>query len=78
MRVIVVPVVIGALGTIPKCLVRRLEEVKIGERVENIQTEAFLGRPEYYEETWRLEETCCRLDPWERPSLTLVWKACKE
>ena len=38
MEVTVVPVVIGALGTIPKGLVRRLEELEIGERADTIQT----------------------------------------
>ena len=28
----------------------------------------FLGRPEYWEESWRLAETCCHSDSSERPS----------
>ena len=27
-----------------------------------------LNRPEYREESWRLEETCCQSNPSERPS----------
>ena len=38
MKVTVVPIVIGALGTICKGLLRRLEDLKIEGRVETIQT----------------------------------------
>ena len=38
----VIPVVIHALGTISKGLVRVLEELEIGGRVETIQTTALL------------------------------------
>ena len=38
----VIPIVIGALGTIPKGLLRRLEELEIGGQVEIIQTTALL------------------------------------
>ena len=40
MRMTVIPIVVGMLGTVPKNLVRRLKELKIGERIENIQTTA--------------------------------------
>ena len=36
MKVMVIPIVIGALGTIPKSLLRRLEELKIGRQAETI------------------------------------------
>ena len=39
--VTVIPIVISALGTIPKGLVRELEELEIGGRAETIQTTAF-------------------------------------
>ena len=39
MRIMVISVVIAALGTFPKGLLRRLEEL---ERTENIQTTEFL------------------------------------
>ena len=41
MKVIVIPVVIGALGTIPQGLVKEIEELKIG-RAETIQTTTLL------------------------------------
>ena len=42
MKVTVIPIVIGALGTIPKGLVKGLEDIEIKEQVEPIQTTAFL------------------------------------
>ena len=50
MKVIVIPVVIDALGTVTKGLVQRLEDLEIRGRMETIQTTA------YWEESWRLEE----------------------
>ena len=47
MTVMVVPIVIGALGTAPKGLVRGLEELEIGGRAETIQTIAFSRLTEY-------------------------------
>ena len=41
-NVMVVPIVMWALGTIPKGLVRRLEELEIGGRAKTIQTTALL------------------------------------
>ena len=38
----VIPIVIGALETTPKGLVRRLEELKIGGRAETIETTVLL------------------------------------
>ena len=42
MKVRVIPVVIGAIGTIPKGLVRGLEELEIGGQAETIQTTVLL------------------------------------
>ena len=42
MKVTVIPVIIGALGTIPKDLVRGMEELEIRGRTETFQTAAFL------------------------------------
>ena len=41
-RVTVIPIIIGELGTVPNCMERRLEEWEIGGRIESIQTIAFL------------------------------------
>ena len=42
MKVTVIPVIIGALGTIPKCLVKGQEDVKIRRQEETTQTTALL------------------------------------
>ncbi len=42
MKVMIVPVVIGALGTITEGLLKGLEDFEIGGRVETIQTTALL------------------------------------
>ena len=63
----VLPIVIGALGTVTKGLAQGLEDLEIIGRVETIQTTAFLDRPEN-KETRRLEETCCHSNSSERPS----------
>ena len=42
MRVKVVPIIIGALGTVPKGLEKSLSELEIKGRIETIQTTALL------------------------------------
>ena len=42
MKVTIVPIVIGALGTITKGLLKGQEDLEIGGRVETIQTTALL------------------------------------
>ena len=42
MKVMIVPIVIGALGTITKGLLKGLEDLEVGRRVETIQTTALL------------------------------------
>ena len=42
MKLRIVPIVIGALGTITKGLLKGLEDLEVGRRVETIQTTALL------------------------------------
>ena len=42
MKVTIVPIVIGALGTVTKELLKGQEDLKVGERVKIIQTTAWL------------------------------------
>ena len=42
MKVTIIPIVIGALGTVTEGLVQRLEDLEIKGRVETIQTTAIL------------------------------------
>ena len=41
-QVIIIPIVIGAFGTVTKGLLKELEDLEVGERVETIQTTALL------------------------------------
>ena len=43
MKVTIVPIVIGALGIITKGLLKSLEDLEVGGRLETIQMTALLG-----------------------------------
>ena len=64
----VIPMVVGALGTIPKGLVKQLEDFKRGRRVETILTTASLGLARILRRSLRLEETCFSSNLSEQPS----------
>ena len=69
MKVTVMPILIGTLGTMPKCLVKGLEGLKIRGQVETTQTTALLRLARILRSHLRwLEETCCHWDSSERPS----------
>ena len=42
MKVTIIPIVIGAFGTVTKELLKGLEDLEVGGRVETIQTTALL------------------------------------
>ena len=42
MKVIIIPIVIGAFGTVTKGLLKGLGDLEVGGRVETIQTTALL------------------------------------
>ena len=42
MKVTIIPIVIGTFGTVTKGLLKGLEELEVGGRVETIQTTALL------------------------------------
>ena len=42
MQVTIIPIVIGAFGTVTKWLLKRLEDLEVGGRMETIQTTALL------------------------------------
>ena len=65
MKVTVKPIVISALGTVTKGLVKGLEEFDIRGRVDTIQTTALLRSARILR---RVRETCCHSDTSERPS----------
>ena len=47
MQVTIIPIVICTFGTVTKGLLKGLEDLQVGRRVETIQTRALLRRPEY-------------------------------
>ena len=63
MKETVIPVVVGALGTVPKDLERELKVVEIRGWIETIQT---TDQPEYWAESWGPEETFYLLDSRKR------------
>ena len=56
---IIIPIIIGAFGTVTKGLLKGLEDLEVGRQMETLQTITLLRTTEYSEESWRLEETCC-------------------
>ena len=69
MKVIMVLIIISALGTVTKRWIKGLEDLKIKGRVETIQTTALLrsAKIEYWEESYRFNETCSHTDSSEKP-----------
>ena len=65
MKVTIVPIVIGALGTITKGLLKGLGDLEVGGQVETIQTTALLRTARILR---RVLETCCHSDSSEKPS----------
>ena len=63
MKVAVIPIVIGALGTIPRGLVKGLGDSEIRGQEETIQITVLLKN-----EFWRLEEACCHSNSSGKPS----------
>ena len=47
MKITIVPNVIGVFGTVTKGLLKGMEDLEVGGRVETIQTTALLKGPEY-------------------------------
>ena len=65
MKVIIIPIVVGAFGTVIKGLLKGLEDLEVGGRVETIQTTALLKTARILK---RVLETCCRSISSERLS----------
>ena len=65
MKVTFIPIVVGAFVTVTKGLLKGLEDLEVG-RPSKLQY--YTERPEYWEDSWRLEETWCHSNPSEKPS----------
>ena len=67
-EVTIVPIVIGALGTITKILLKGLEDLEVGGRVETILTIALLRMARILRPVLKTWETCCHSNLSEKPS----------
>ena len=67
MKLTVIPIVIGTLGTVSKGLVLELKDSEIRGREETIQTTALLRSVRILRRV--LEKTCCHSDSCEKPSV---------
>ena len=75
MKVMIVPIVIGAFGTVTKGLLKGLKDLEVSGQMETalLKTVRILR-----EESWKIEETCCHSNSCEKRQLTLMWKNLKE
>ena len=64
MKVMFIPIIIAALGTVTKGLTKGLEDLEIRGRVETIQTTAILKSARILRSVL---ETCCHSNSSERP-----------
>ena len=65
MQVTIIPIVIGAFGTVTKGLLKGLEDLEVSGRVETIQTTTLLRTARILR---RVLETCCHSNSSEIPS----------
>ena len=65
MKVTIIPIVIGAFGIVIKGLLKGLEDLEVGGRVETIQTTTLLRTARILR---RVLETCSHSDFREKPS----------
>ena len=64
MKVTIIPIMIGAFGTVTKGLLKGLEDLDVGGRVETIQSTALLRMARILR---RVLETCCHSNLSEKP-----------
>ena len=78
MKVTIIPIVIGAFGTVTKGLLNELEDLEVGGRVETIQITSSLRTARILRrvlETWGdLRRLAVTQTPVEHHQLTLMWK----
>ena len=67
-KVAIIPIVIGAFGTVTKGLFKGLEDLEVGGEWRPSKRQHYWERPGYWEGSWRVEETCCHSNSSERPS----------
>ena len=75
MKVMIIPIVIGDLGTVTKGLVQGLEDLEIMGRVETVQTTALLRSASILR---RVLETCGNLMSLKLQWETISWNWCED
>ena len=74
MKVTVTPIVIDVLGTFTKGWLKGLENLEIRGQVDTITTRAVERSEKYWDESWRLEETCCHSNSTKKQSANAASK----
>ena len=72
MKVTIIPIVISDFGTVTKGLLKGLEDLEVGSRVETIQTKATEKSP------GDLRRLAVTYTPVKDHQLTLMWKTLNE
>ena len=75
MQETIIPIVIDAFGTVTKRLLKALEDLEVGGRVETIQTTILLRTARILR---RVQDTCCHSDSREKPSAKTDVKSSNE
>ena len=79
MKVTIVPIVIGALGTITKGLLKGLEDLDVGGRVETIPNDSIAENGQNPETSpGDLRRLAVTQTPVKNHQLILMWKTLKE
>ena len=68
MQVTIIPIVIGAFGNVTKWLLKGLEDLEVGGRVETIQTTTLLRTVRILRKVLETWGDCCHSNSSERPS----------
>ena len=63
-----IPIVIGVPGIVKKGWLKGLKDLKKEDEWRPSKLLHYWDQPEYREESWRLEKTCCHSDSSERQS----------
>ena len=74
MQVTIMPIVIGAFGTVTKGLIKGLEDLEVGGRVETIQTTALLRTARILRRVLETGGDAVTQTPVKNQRLTLMWK----
>ena len=75
MKVTIIPIVIGAFETITKGLLKRLEDLEVGGRVETIQTTTLLRTARILRSVLKtLRDLLALKHQWKTIRYTQMWK----